>query len=65
MQVFGLYFFFGLDLNSIKHTQLGDVIENLAAIMLLVLYWVEAEVQLCEQIESLDILQLKHLNDIV
>lgn len=65
MQVFGLYFFFGLDLNSIKHTQLGDVIENLAAIVLLVLYWVEAEVQLCEQIESLDILQLKHLNDIV
>lgn len=65
MQVFGLHLFFGLDLDSIKHAQLGDMIENLAAIVLLVLYRVEAKVKLCEQIESLDILQLDHLHDIV
>ena len=33
--------------------------------MLLVLHWVETEVELCKQVEMLDVLELRHLDDVV
>ena len=39
--------------------------ENLTAIVLLVLHWVETEVELCKQVEMLDVLELRHLDNVV
>lgn len=53
------------DLYAVEHTQLGNVVEHLAAIVLFILYGVEAEVKLGEQLEALDVLELEHLDDVV
>ena len=65
MQVLCLGFFFSNDIDSIEFAKLWDVIQNLAAIVLFVLNRVEAEVKLCQQAQSLNILQLQHLHDVV
>ena len=65
MQILSLDFFLSDDLDTIKHAKLGDMIKDLAAEVLLVLYWVKAEVQLSQQVQPLDILKLKYLHDIV
>ena len=65
VEVLCLDFLFSLDFNSVEHSELGDVIENLAPVVLLVLDWIEAEVELCEEAEALDELQLQHLDDVV
>ena len=54
-----------MDLDAVEHAQLRDVIEDLAAIVLLVLNGIEAEIKLSQQIDSLDVLQLNNLHDIV
>ena len=41
------------------------MIEDLAAVVLLVLNGIEAEIKLSQQIDSLDVLQLNNLHDIV
>jgi len=58
MQVLGLSLLLGDDLDAIETAQLGDVEEDLAAVMLFVLDRVEAEVQLRQQVQPLDELQL-------
>ena len=54
-----------MDLDAVEHAQLRDVIEDLAAIVLLVLNGIETEIKLSQQIDSLDVLQLNNLHDIV
>ena len=58
MEVLCLDFLFSLDFNAVQHSKLWDVIENLAPVVLLVLDWIEAEIELCEQAEALDVLKL-------
>ena len=65
MQILSLGLIFCDDINAIKHAQLRDVIEDLAAIVLLVLHGVKAEVKLSQQVEFLNILELKHLHDVI
>ena len=54
-----------MNLDAVEHAQLRDVIEDLAAIVLLVLNGIETEIKLSQQIDSLDVLQLNNLHDIV
>ena len=65
MQVLSLGLFLSNNVDSIEHAKLGDVIEYLASVVFLVLHWIEAEVKLGEQTETLNILELKHLDDVV
>lgn len=65
MQVLCLDFLLGQDFDPVEAPQLGDVVENLAAVVLFVLDWVEAEVELRQQIQSLNELQLEHLGHTV
>lgn len=65
VQVFGLGLLFSDDKNTIKRAQLWDVIKDLTAIMLLVLNWIEGEVKLCNEIQTLNKLQLQYFYDVV
>ena len=65
MQVLSLDFLLSNDVDSVKHAQLWDVVQDLTAIVLLVLHWVVAEVELSQQIELLDVLELEDLDDVV
>ena len=65
MQVLCLDFLFSKDFDAIEHAQLRDVVEDLVAIVLLVLNWVERKVKLSQQGRPLDILKLQHLDDVI
>ena len=65
MEVFSLGLLLSDDFDAVQAAQLGDVVKHLAAVVLLVLNWVEREVELREEVELLDVLKLKNLHDVV
>ena len=65
MKVLSLYLLFSLDDLAVKLAELRNMEQDLLSIMFLVLDWIEAEVELCEEAEALDELQLQHLDDVV
>ena len=63
MQVFSLDLLFRHDEITVEEAELGNMIQDLAPVMLLVLDRIEAKIELCEKFESIDILQLIYLDD--
>ena len=63
MQVLSLDFLLRHDNITVEEAELGNMIKDLAPVMLLVLDRIEAKIELCEKFQSIDILQLIYLND--
>ena len=65
MQILCLHLLFCQDLLSIQHSQLWNMEQRLSSIVLLVLNWIEAEVEVSEECQLLDELQLQNLLNLV
>ena len=65
MQVLSFGLLLGHDEIAVEEAELWNVIQNLAPVMLLVLDRIEAEVELGQEFESIDILQLIYLDNSV
>jgi len=65
MQVLSLYLLFGLNFHTIEHSQLGDVKQHLKTVQFLVHDRVEAEFELSEEWELLDIAELSYFVNLV
>ena len=63
MQVLSLDFLLRHDQITVEEAELGNMIQDLAPVMLLVLDRIEAKIELGEKFQSIDILQLIYLND--
>lgn len=65
MQVLGLGLLDAGGLNSVEHSQLWNVEQDLAPVVLAVLYWIDAEIDLCEQWKVLDMSELIDFANVV
>lgn len=65
MQIFSLHFLLSHDVDAVQHAKLWNVVEHLEPIVLLVLNWAEAEVELRQQLQVLDVAQLENFLDLV
>ena len=63
MKVLGFGLLLGHNEIAVEETKLWNVIQNLASVMLFVLDRIEAEIELCEKFQSIDVLQLIYLDD--
>jgi len=65
VQVLGLGLLDAGGLNSVEHSQLRNVEQDLAPVVLAVLHWIDAEVDLCEQWKVLDMSELIDFANVV